>query len=1037
MNISELSIKRPVTIIMIMLIIVVFGVVSYIKSPVDLLPSMDIPMAIIMTDYEGVGSEEVENFVTKPIENAAATVSNMKSISSQSAEGSSIVMVEFNNGTDMDFAALDMRERIDMIRDFLPDGASNPMVIKINPDMLPIAQVGISSKNKSEAELKSFVEDNIKPNLERIGGVASITLSGGLTKEITVDMDKTKMENFKLSINQVASTLQMENINLPSGAVEHGDKNLNVRSKGEFNSVGEIENIPIVLPQGNIIYIRDIAKVNEGYKDKSSINRMDGTNSIGLAIQKETTANTAEVTNLIKKELSNIIEENEDINIQLAFDQGIFVEKAVSGVVENGIIGAILAMIILLLFLKNIRSTLVIAISIPISVISTFVLIYISNTTLNMISMGGLALGVGMMVDNSIVVLENIYRHRKEGKSSFEAALVGTKEISGAVIASTLTTVVVFVPIIFTEGLAAEVFKEMALAVTFSLLASLVVALTIVPMLSSKMLRFSDKKEGRKTFLSKIVDKWDTVINGLDSIYRVILKGVLNLRLLTIIITLIVSGASIATIYFVGKEFIPGTDQGLFTVSIDVGDGVLLEETDEIAKKVEEIIADIPEVAIMFTTIGGGSGNVMSMGTQASGASVDATLIPLSQRSKSTSEIVEMVRGEVEKIPGADITVKDAGMDMLAMMGNPIAIQIYGNDLEELNKIAYEVKDIVENIEGTRQVETSVSKGKLEAGVYVDRNKASLYGLSTMQVATAINTSLQGQVATRYRVGGDEIDIRLKFPDGVNKTYQSLNDISVLSPTGVNVPLGEVVEIKLEEGPVNITRKNQTRYVTVSADLFKKDVGSANDEIQEKLNELNLPDGYYTQVGGENEQIVESFESLGKALLLSILLIYMVMAAQFEKLLQPFIIMFSVPLAFSGAALGLFITGRTINVASLIGVIMLSGIVVNNAIILVDYINNLRESGMERDEAILKAGPTRLRPILMTTLTTILGLIPLSLGVGEGAEIQAPLATVVMFGLAVSTILTLVIIPVVYTLLDDLSGRTKRKPKHADVNFLG
>ena len=1025
MNISELSIKRPVTIIMVMLMIVVFGVVSFIKSPMDLLPSMNIPMAVIMTDYEGVGSEEVENFVTKPIESAVSTVSNMKSVSSQSSEGSSIVIVEFNDGTDMDFAALDMRERIDMIKEFLPDGASNPMVIKINPDMLPIAQIGISSTNKNEIELKNFVEDNIKNRLERIEGVASISLSGGLTKEITVNMDRTKMENYKLSINQVAGTLQMENINLPSGVVEHGDRNLNVRSKGEFNSIREIENIPIVLPQGSVIYIRDIAMVEEGYKDKSSINRMDGEDSIGLTIQKEATANTLEVTKRIKKEINDIIKENADVNIQLAFDQGIFVEQAINGVIENGIVGAILAMLILFLFLKSIRPTLVIVISIPISVISTFILLYISNTTLNMISMGGLALGVGMMVDNAIVVLENIYRHRKEGKNRFEAALTGTKEVGGAIIASTLTTVVVFVPIVFTEGLAAEVFKEMALTVTFSLVASLAVALTIVPMLSSKMLNMSNKKEGKTPVFFKVIDKWDRVINGLDNIYRVALKGVLNSRLITIILTVIISAASIATVYFIGTEFIPGTDQGLFTVSINMGDGVVIEETDEVVKKVEEIIANIPEAEIVFATVGGSSSNVMSLGIESSSASVDVTLAPLSKRSKSTSEIVEMVRNEVEKIPGADITVADAGMDMLAMMGSPIVVQIYGDDLNELSKIADEVKDIVENVEGTRQVESSISKGRLEAGVYVNRDKASLYGLSTMQVASAISTSLQGQVATRYRIEGDEIDVRLKFPDEISKTYQSLNNISVLSPLGVNVPLGEVVEIKLEEGPVNITRRNQTRYVTVSADLFGRDVGSVNSEIQEKLNELDLPYGYYTYIGGENEQIVESFESLAKALLLSILLIYMVMAAQFESLSQPFIIMFSVPLAFSGAAFGLFITGRTLNVASFIGVIMLSGIVVNNAILLVDYINNLRESGMERDEAILKAGPTRLRPILMTTLTTILGLIPLSLGVGEGAEIQAPLATVVMFGLALSTLLTLLIIPVIYTLFDDLVKKVR------------
>ncbi|MDQ2085679.1 efflux RND transporter permease subunit [Herbivorax sp. ANBcel31] len=1033
MNISELSIKRPVTIIMVMLMIVVFGAVSFLNIPMDLLPNMNIPMAIIMTDYDGVGSEEVENFVTRPIESVVATVDNMKTVSSQSSEGTSIVMVEFNDGTDMDFAALDMRERIDMVRDALPDEVSNPMVIKLDPNMMPIAQIGVSSETRDEESLKNFVENNILNRLERIEGVASLTLSGGLTREIVVDMDRSKMENYGLTIDQVSSTLQMENINLPAGSVEHGGRNLNVRSKGEFNSISEIENIPLVLPQGNIIYIRDIASVHDEHADRSSINRMDGVNSMGLAIQKETTANTVEVVNLVKDELDNILNEYQDINIEIAFDQGVFVEEAVSGVARNGLIGAVLAMLILFMFLKSIRPTLIIAIAIPTSVISTFILIYISNTTLNMISMGGLALGVGMMVDNAIVVLESIHRHKKEGKSKFEAALVGAKEVSGAIIAATLTTVVVFIPIIFTEGMAAEIFKEMALAVTFSLLASLAVALTIVPMLSSKMLRISNRVENGEKLIYKIVNKWDGVINGIDNVYRKVLKGVLRLRLLTLVIAFIVFSLSMVSIYFAGVEFIPGTDQGLFSVSIDKGDGVVLEETDEVSKKVEKIIADIPEVEVMFTTVGGDSSDMMFSGGESHYASIDVTLVPLSQRSRSTNDIVEFVRKEVEGIPGADITVRDAGMDMAAMGGSPVELQIYGDNLDELSQISYEVVNIVEDVEGTREVESSVASGRPEAGVYVNRNRASQYGLSTMQVSSAISTSLQGQVATRYRVDGDEIDVRLKFPDEVTRTYQGLSNISVLSPSGINVPLGELVEIKMEEGPISISRRNQTRYVTVSSDLYDRDVGSVNSEIEERLETLNLPDGYYIQIGGENEQIVESFESLAKALMLSILLIYMVMAAQFESLSQPLIVMFSVPLAFSGAALGLFITGRTFNVASFIGVIMLSGIVVNNAILLIDYINKLRKRGMERNDAIIKAGPTRLRPILMTTLTTVLAMIPLSLGIGEGAEIQAPLATVVIFGLALATMLTLLVIPVIYTLFDDIRKKMEVRSKRLEV----
>ncbi|TYQ16000.1 UNVERIFIED_CONTAM: HAE1 family hydrophobic/amphiphilic exporter-1 [Acetivibrio alkalicellulosi] len=1028
MNISELSIKRPVTIIMVILIIVVLGAVSFVNIPMDLMPSMDLPIAVIMTNYEGVGSEEVENFVTRTIESAVSTVNNMKSVSSQTSEGSSVVIVEFNDGTDMDFAALDMRERIDMVKDFLPDGVSNPMVIRIDPNMMPIAQIGVSSQSRDEVSLKNFVESNIANRLERLDGVASVTLSGGISREITVQLNRTRMDNYGLGINQITNTLQMENMNLPVGSVEYGNRNLNVKSKGEFRSVSEIGNIPIVLPTGNVIYIRDIASIHDGYKDKTSFNRMNGEDSIGLSIQKETTANTVSVVNLVKSEIDKILEENRDVKIEIAFDQGTYIEQSIEDVIKNGVLGALLAIIILFLFLKSARSTLIIAIAIPVSVISTFVLMYMSETSLNLISMGGLALGVGMMVDNAIVVLENIHRHRQDGKSKFEAALTGAKEVGGAIIAATLTTVVVFVPIIFTDGIAAEIFKEMALTVTFSLLASLAVALTVVPMLSSKMLKIS-KEEGKRT--PRILEIWEGIFKGIDNVYRRVLKGALGLRLVTLVVAFVVFALSIISIYVVGIEFIPNTDQGLFSVSVNMGDGVLLEETDNIVIRLENFISEIPEVKMMFSTVGGNSNDMMSSGGQSHRASIDVTLVPLSQRSKSTNEVMELVRREVEGIAGADITVRDAGMNMSAMSGSPVSLRIYGDNLEQLGLLSYEIQDIIKDVEGIREVETSVSRGRPEAGVYVDRSKASLYGLSTMQVANAIRTSLQGQVATRYRIDGNEVDVRLKFPDEVDSTYQSLKDIKVLSPLGVNVPISEIVQIQLEEGPIRINRSNQTRYVTVNADIFGRDIGSVNTDIQGVLNSINLPDGYYIEMGGENQQIAESFASLAKALLLSILLIYMVMAAQFESLSQPLIVMFSVPLAFSGAALGLFITGRTFNVASFIGVIMLAGIVVNNAILLIDYINKLRKSGMERNDAIIKAGPTRLRPILMTTLTTVLAMIPLGLGIGEGAEMQAPLATVVIFGLTLSTMLTLLVIPVIYTLFDDIYRKLRGKAKYS------
>lgn len=1041
MNISELSIKRPVAIIMCILIIVVLGVVSFTSVPMDLMPSMDFPIAVVITNYEGVGPQEVENFVTKIVENAVSTVNNMKSVSSDTSEGNSMVIVEFNDGTDMNFATLQMREKIDLVKGFFPDGVENPMVVKIDPNMLPAAQIGITSSKYGEAELKEYVENKVKARLERLDGVASVTVSGGVEREITVELDEAKMSNYGASFSQITSTLQMENINLPGGSVEYGNKNLIVKSKGEFDSVYSINNIPVMLPTGNIIYIRDIASVNDGYKRKTSYTRMDLKDSLGLAIQKQTTANTVKVVNLIRDEIQKIEKENPDVKIKISFDQGEYIEKSISDVVANGVIGGILAILVLFIFLRNIRTTLIIAIAIPISVISTFVLIYLSKTTLNLISMGGLALGVGMMVDNAIVVLENIYRHRQEGKSRFESALLGAKEVGGAIIASTLTTVVVFVPIIFTEGMAAEIFKEMAITVTFSLLASLAVALTIVPMLSSKMLKVA-KKEKSKSLLQRTLDLWEKLFSSIDELYRKVLSVVLNKRLITLLTAALIFAMSGSTIFLgiIGTEFIPATDQGQITVNIELADGVLLDETDKITTRMEEFISGISGVDKMFVTVGGSGSGLVASASESNKSSINVTLVPRSERTINTDEVVEMIRKEAQGISGANIKVRSLSMSMGGgggggmMGGTPISVEIYGDDLEQLKDIALKAQEIIREVEGTRQVETSIAKGRPEAQVYVNRDKASLYGLSTMQVASTIRSTLQGQVATRYRINGEEVDVRIKLPDDKKNTYEKLNDIKITSPTGVIVALKDIVDINISDGPVSIERSNQTRYVTVTSELFGRDVGSATNEVREKLSALPLPDGYSIEYGGQNEQIQDSFSSLGKALLLSILLIYMVMAAQFESLLQPFIVMFSVPLAFSGAVLGLAVTGRTLNVASFIGIIMLAGIVVNNAILLIDYINQLRNRGMERNEAVVKAGPTRLRPILMTTLTTVLGMIPLALGIGEGAEMQAPLATVVIFGLTLSTMLTLLVIPVIYTLFDDIYAWIKgRKGQSKDT----
>jgi len=1036
MRIHEISVKRPVAILMCVLIVLVLGGVSLSKIPVDLMPDISFPIAIVSTTYSGVAPQEIENIVTKPIENAVATVNNVKSIQSISSEGSSIVIAEFNSGTDMDFATLNMREKIDMIKGYLPDDVGDPVVMKIDPNMLPIVTISVTN-GLDDIKLKSFTEDNIKPRLERLSGVASVSLAGGRTREIQVNVDPQRAAGYGVSLSQIMTILQTENLNLPGGTVEYADKKLLVRSTGEFDNIEQIKNIPIAMANGTTIYIRDIAEVVDTIKPIESYSRTNGRNSISLSVQKQTNANTVNVAKTVKEEIDKLVKEYPDLNIDVVFDQGQYIEMSVSNVANNAILGGILAVFILFVFLKNIRTTLIIATAIPISIIATFVMVYFAGISLNIVSLGGLALGVGMLVDNAIVVLENIYRHRNEGYSRIEAALYGTQEVGNAILASTLTTIVVFLPIAFTEGMAAQIFKELALTITFSLLASLIVALSFIPMLSSKLLKMVKPHEvSRSKLLSKILDKWDDAISSIDRFYQKILIWVLKHKVRTIVIVFAIFIFSLLLIPIIGSEFMPAMDQGMFTVDIEMPKGSLLEKTNEVSKKLEDLLSKIPELDIMHVSVGGSGVISMTNSSSSDTASISVTLKPLKERDRSTTEIVEEVRNAVKKIAGADIKVTELSTNFGGLSGgSSVSLQISGPDLEQLEEISKDVVQIVSATKGTRQVESSISEGRPEARIYINRDKASAYGLSTTQIASVIRTAVEGRVATTYKVNGTEIDIKVQYPEDKRNTLEQLKSISVLSPLGIQIPLLDVADIKIEQGPTSISRADQERYVTVTADVFGRSSGDVNAELQEKLKNYNLPEGYFIKFTGENELMVEAFEDLTLALILAVFLVYMVMAMQFESLVHPLTIMFSVPVAYSGSLFGLAITKTPLSVPGFIGAIMLAGIVVNNAIVLVDYINTLRGKGLERDEAIIKAGPTRLRPILMTTLTTILALIPSAMGLGEGAEAMAPLAIVVMFGLTTSTILTLLIVPVIYCLFDNISLKFKSKAKKAKAQL--
>ncbi|SMB88442.1 hydrophobic/amphiphilic exporter-1, HAE1 family [Desulfonispora thiosulfatigenes DSM 11270] len=1024
MKLSDLSVRRPVLIFMIVLAILMLGAVSMTQLAIDLFPEMDVPVALTIVEYDGVGPEEMEKLVTKPLEEQLSTINGVKTVRSQSTLGSSVVITEFNWGTDMDNNTIKMREKVDFIKAYLPEDVSEPMIFKMDLNMFPIMMLGVTGDGDL-AQVKQTVENKIKPRLERIAGVASVDVSGGKTREIQVEVSPYMLQAYGLSIQDISNIIRGENNNFSVGSVEQGKKDYLVRVKGEFKEIKEIEEILIPLKTGETIALKNLAQIKNTYEEQKSYSLLNGQPSISLNIQKQSDANTVKVSDAVQEELETLKNELPgNIKIEMAMDQAEFIRKSIDGVKQNGYIGALLAVVVLFLFLRSVRSTLIVGTAIPISIIATFILIYFSGLTLNMMSLGGLALGIGMMVDSAIVILENIYRYREEGYSRFEAAKLGASEVGSAVVASTITTICVFLPIVYVEGIASQIFRPLALTVTFSLIASLLVALSLVPMLSSKLLVVDIKKEKPKNIFQKIGGLWVKFLDGLDNFYSMNLKWAINHKFIVIVVTIAGLVGSAFLIPKVGMEFMPAQDNGMFTVQAKLPNSTVLGETSKIATQVEASIAEIKEVDSIFMSVGSGGG--MATGNFGSGSnmiSITGNLVPLTERTRSVQDIMDEIREKNKNLAGVALSVTAEGGSMGS--GSPIDITIKGHDLDVLKNLEEQFAQKIETVEGTREITTSLEEGVPELTVNLDREKASLYGITSSQLSGAIRMGLQGATSSKYRTGGDEINIKVFLPEKDRGRIDDLNRLMVSSPMGVNVPVEEIATLKYETGPTTISRVDQSRTVSITGDIAGRDLKSVTEDIQKAVKEIPLPSGYQVEFGGSNKDMIESFTSLGLALIMAIFLVYMVLAAQFEALLYPFIIMFSLPPTLIGVVGGLLLTGKTFSVISFIGVIMLAGIVVNNAIVLVDYIGVLRSRGMEKTEAILKAGPTRLRPILMTTLTTVLALLPQALGIGEGSEVSAPMAIVVVFGLSFSTIITLILIPVVYSILDSFAQKIK------------
>ncbi len=1018
MNLPRFSIRRPVTILMLFIALIAIGIVSYGRLGLDLLPDMSFPISAVMVSYPGVAPEEIETLITIPLEEVLSTIHRIDTISSVSREGNSLLLLSFQWGTNMDIASLEIREKVDQIKGILPEGASDPSVFKFDPSMIPIMVLGMNSEQYKLNELENFARDIVKPRLERLEGIALASVSGGLKREILVSVDNRRLRANNLTLDHVVMALRSENINLPAGTLREGNIDFLIRTLGRFQSIADIENVIISNMQGNQISLKEIARVSDTFKEQTVEAYINGFAGISFSLQKESGTNSVLVANRVNKELktiNNILPG--DARLMVVFDSSDFIKKTIAEVGDNLLIGAVLAMLVLYAFLRSIKSTLIIGLSIPISVISTFTLLYFSKLTLNMMTLGGLSLGVGMLVDNSIVVLENIFLHRELGEEASLAAEMGANEVGEAITASTLTTIAVFLPIVYVSGIAGELFKTMGLTITFSLLMSLLVALTLIPMLSSKQRKSfhlsgqntnnvpaGAKKTKKKGFFAFIIQE-----------YSYLIDWSLRHRGIVVIMAILILVVSFSLLSLVGVEFFPAMDQGNFNINISLPVGTNFEVTKGITREIEQVIVHIPEIKDTFTTIG--SGGTMGMGSSANNATIMATLLEKDKRERKSSEIIAELRERIGEYPDTKIHFSEQNLSFTS--SSPLTINITGDSIEELDFIARNIISILSEVEGVYDLQSSVEEVRSELHIAIDREKVNLYGLSAGQVASNVQDALLGKVAGYFQEGGDRYDITVKLEKSDYDELQELENMIISSSYGLQIPLKEIAEVKVGIGPQGINRENQQRQVTVTGNISGRFLGSVIKDCKEKLDLLVLPDGYLYAFAGEQQEMVKSFRELFYALILSLFLVYMIIAAQFESLLFPFAVILSVPFAFIGVIIALMLTGTSLNVLSLIGLIMLGGIVVNNAIVLIDYINQLRKKGMERNDAVIQAGRTRLRPILMTTLTTVLAMVPMALATGEGAEMRPSLAITIMGGLTSSTFLTLVFIPIFYSYLDD------------------
>lgn len=1035
MSIPRLAIHRPVTMFMLSFVVVVLGAISLTRLPVDLMPDVSYPSITVRVTYQGVGPLEMEELVTRPIEQAVSAVAGLDQINSTSSEGNSNVRLNFAWGTDLNEAADEVRTRIDRVRGRMPEDADPPTIFKFDSTSMPIMGIGVEG-NFDPVALRELAQNDLSPRLERVAGVAAVSVDGGLRRQIRVDLSREKITALNLSVDRIVNILRTENQNIPLGEVFEADRMFLLRSPGQFTNIDEIRNLVVMTKDGVPIYLRDIADVRDTTEDRRSFTRINGNQGIRMRVTKQSGTNTVQIAEGVRAEIERINREVPGVTLSVLDDQSRYIERSINSVQEHALLGSLLVVLVIFAFLRDIRSTIIICTSIPISVVGTFALLYFGGYTLNTLTFGGLALGIGMIVDAAIVVLENTYRHLEMGKDGMTAAIEGAEEVWSAILASTLTHIAVFVPMLFLTGVSSIMFGQLAAVVSFSLAMSLFVAVTIVPVLCSRLLRLAPPAESRRGPIGVIYRLSDRVLNGIDHAYQRALHTALRHRPTVLGIGVAAFAAALLLLPRVGFELQPTTDEGEVTVDAELAVGTRLELTEAVLLRLEDAIRQsTPEATMLITQAGGGGGFMGNSSTHR--GNINVRLTGKDERTRSSEQIAMDLRRQLSGLPGVVVRARASGgqMGMMRGMGgggdgSRLSIEIRGHDLDVAKKLSEDLKALLDTTPGIADSRLGRDEGRPELEVRVDRDKAAVLGMTVTGVANTIRTNVAGTQAAMFREAGNEYPIVVRLRESDRDEISSVGDVLLSTPAGRVLPAKNVMVVDRDTGPTQIDRKNQERITRVNAET-EVTLSEAVANVQARLPELQMPKDFDFGFGNEVEEQARSFRELMLVLVLAIVLVYTVMASQYESLRDPFIIMFSIPLAAIGVVGALLLTRTPFSMQAFIGVIMLAGIVVSNAILLVDYANTLRRrDGLPLRQAIEQAGHHRLRPILMTSICTGLGLVPMAMGIGEGSELQAPLARVVIGGLLTSTMITLVFVPAMYTLFEEGLSAFRRRGGH-------